>query len=147
MRVVLDANVFVSAAITPHGACGKILRVILENPDEFELVLSEKIISETIASLSKPRVMKYLKLSYGPEAWVEDIVAVSTKVPDMLISFNECRDPDDVVYLAAANVAKARFIISGDRDLLVLKQYKEVDILSPGEFISFLRQALEVWKE
>jgi predicted nucleic acid-binding protein len=47
MRVVLDANVFVSAAITAHGACGKILKAVLGNPDEFELILTEQIIIET----------------------------------------------------------------------------------------------------
>lgn len=57
MRVVLDANIFISAAISPHGPCGAVVRIILENPEIFELILSEKIVFETIASLSKPRVI------------------------------------------------------------------------------------------
>lgn len=141
MRVVLDANVFVSAAITPLGACGKILRAILKNPDEFELILTEQIIIETIASLNKPRIIRYLKQQPDNlRLWIEDIASVSTIVVDAAISFDECRDPDDVVYLAAADIAKARFIVSGDKDLLVLKRYREIDILSPAEFIYLIRQ-------
>ena len=37
--------------------------------------------------------------------------------------------------LAAGDIAKARFIVSGNKDLLVLKRYKEIDIILPGEFI------------
>ena len=142
MRIILDANVFVSAAISPHGACSKILEAILENPDEFELILTEQMISETIASLNKPRVSRYFKPEYDPALWMEDISSLSTIIPDFPISFDECRDPDDVVYLAAANSAKARFIVSGDKDLTVLKRYQETDIISPKEFIFLIGQIL-----
>lgn len=142
MRIVIDANIFVSAAISPHGACGKVLRAILENPDEFELILTEQMIEETIASLNKPRITRYLKPGYDPESWMKDISSLSTVIPNFPISFDECRDPDDVVYLAAANAAKARFIVSGDKDLTVLKRYQETDIISPKEFIFLLGQIL-----
>lgn len=61
MRIILDANIFVSAAISPQGACGKILKFVLENPDEFELILIEQMVGETIAPLNKPRIIRYLK--------------------------------------------------------------------------------------
>lgn len=143
MRIVLDANIFVSAAITPSGACGKILQSVLANPDEFELILTQQIIDETVATLSKPRVVRYLKHNTSnSRMWMEDIASISTMVPDIPISLDECRDPDDVVYLAAADIAKARFIISGDKDLTVLKQYRDVDIVSPSEFIFIIQQIL-----
>jgi putative PIN family toxin of toxin-antitoxin system len=141
MRVILDANIFVSAAISPHGPCGAIVRIILENPEIFELILTEKIILETIASLSKPRVIKYSKHSIeSSKIWIEDISSVAIIVPDLSISFKDCRDPDDIVYLAAADTAKASFIVSGDQDLLVLKRYGETEIKSPTDFIFIARQ-------
>lgn len=73
---------------------------------------------------------------------MKDISSLSTVIPDFPISFDECRDPDDVIYLAAANAAKARFIVSGDKDLTVLKRYQETDIISPKEFIFLLGQIL-----
>jgi putative PIN family toxin of toxin-antitoxin system len=75
--------------------------------------------------------------------WIENISSVTTIVPDIPISFNECRDPDDVVYLAAADIAKASFIVSGDKDLLVLERYHETEIISPGNFIFAARQILK----
>lgn len=73
-----------------------------------------------------------------------NIASVSTIVPDVPITFDECRDPDDVVYLAAGDIAKARFIVSGNKDLLVLKRYKEIDIILPGEFIYLIKQIISV---
>jgi putative PIN family toxin of toxin-antitoxin system len=144
MRLILDANIFVSALISPKGACGQILRYVLENPDVFELIMTEKIIAEVIESLSKPRVMRYSKKTIEESTmWIEDISSVTTIVPDMPISFDECRDPDDVVYLAAANTAKVSFIVSGDRNLLVLERYHETEIVSPSNFIFAARQILE----
>lgn len=73
---------------------------------------------------------------------MEDIAAVSTIVPDIQISFSDCRDPDDVIYLSAADVAKANFIVSADKDLLVLKRFREVDIISSADFIYLLKQII-----
>ena len=73
---------------------------------------------------------------------MKDISSLSTIIPDFSISFDECRDPDDVIYLAAANAAKFRFIVSGDKDLTVLKRYHETDIVSPKEFIFLIGQIL-----
>ena len=47
-----------------------------------------------------------------------------------------CRDPDDDNILAAAESGKCDCIITGDKDLLVLKAYKGIDILNPREFIT-----------
>jgi predicted nucleic acid-binding protein len=46
-----------------------------------------------------------------------------------------CRDPHDDKYLAAAVNSGAAFLVSGDRDLLDLKRYQRVEIVTPQEFI------------
>lgn len=46
-----------------------------------------------------------------------------------------CRDEDDNRFLEVAVASQAEFIISGDRDLLILKKYKNTKILSPKEFL------------
>jgi putative PIN family toxin of toxin-antitoxin system len=141
MRLILDANIFVSALITPKGICGQILNGVLKNPGIFEVIMTEKIILEIITSLSKPRVMRYSKKNIQESTmWIEDISAFTTIVPDIPLSFSECRDPDDVVYLSAAHTAKADLIVSGDKDLLVLKRYHGTEIVSPGNFIFAIRQ-------
>jgi uncharacterized protein len=50
------------------------------------------------------------------------------------------RDPDDDKFLAAAVDAGARFLVTGDRDLLALKLYQNVGILRPARFLAVLRR-------
>ena len=45
-------------------------------------------------------------------------------------------DPDDVKFLECAVVHGARMVISGDRGLLKVKRYMNIEILSPAEFVS-----------
>jgi len=46
-----------------------------------------------------------------------------------------CRDPDDDAVLACALAAQADLIVSGDADLLVLKQFQNIRIITPAEAV------------
>jgi len=50
-----------------------------------------------------------------------------------------CRDKDDNIIIGTALSGNAEFIITGDEDLLVLKTYKGIDIITPREFWSRLK--------
>lgn len=54
-------------------------------------------------------------------------------IPNEKISI--CRDEDDNRFLEVAVTSQAEFIITGDRDLLILKKYKNTKIFSPKEFL------------
>ena len=49
------------------------------------------------------------------------------------------RDPDDDKFLAAAIEAEARFVVTGDRDLLDLRRYRNVRIITPARFLRIIR--------
>ncbi|PIP70614.1 MAG: putative toxin-antitoxin system toxin component, PIN family, partial [Nitrospirae bacterium CG22_combo_CG10-13_8_21_14_all_44_11] len=49
------------------------------------------------------------------------------------------RDKDDNIIIGTALSGNAEFIITGDEDLLVLKTYKGIDIITPREFWSRLK--------
>ena len=49
-----------------------------------------------------------------------------------------CRDEDDDVVLATALAGKADVIVTGDEDLLVLKKFRGIEILSPRQFLKLL---------
>jgi predicted nucleic acid-binding protein len=50
------------------------------------------------------------------------------------------RDPEDDKFLAAAVEAEARFVVTGDRDLLDLKSYRRVRIVRPARFLRIIRR-------
>jgi predicted nucleic acid-binding protein len=49
-----------------------------------------------------------------------------------------CRDKHDDIVLATALAGKADFIVTGDDDLLALKKFRGIRILSPRNFLEFL---------
>ena len=49
-----------------------------------------------------------------------------------------CRDPDDNVVIETALAGQAAYIVTGDEDLLALKRYESVRIVTPRSFLSAL---------
>ena len=135
MRIVLDANIFVSAVISPSGLCSQIIQHITQNSNLFELVLSPLISEEIYRSLTRPRILLYSKKS-APEmmSWLESLDALALQVTDAQLLSHSCRDPDDDKYLSAAITANAHTIVSGDKDLLVLKEIGGILIMTPRDF-------------
>ena len=125
-RVVLDANIFVSAVISPSGVCSQIIQHVVNNPTLFELVLSPHITQEILNSLTRPKILlRSGKSSEELGHWLQLLE---------FVALNVCRDPDDEKYLAAARVAHADLIVSGDQDLLTLTEFSGIPIKSPRTF-------------
>ena len=120
IRAVLDANVYVSAAVRPEGPPGLIVNRFLRS-GSFEIVVSRAIVEEVLRALSYPRVRKYIRPGLDPELWFEDIVVLSHLVAGEREVEGACRDRDDDKYIAAAIEGRAGFVVAGDSDLLDLK--------------------------
>jgi len=131
MRVVLDSNVIV-AAFASRGLCSEVFEVCLSG---HSIVISEHILSEVKISL-----LKKIRL---PESIVKDIIVYlreeAERVKPVELDNSPCRDKDDNIIIGTALSGNADFIITGDKDLLVLKSYKWIDIVTPREFWSRLK--------
>ncbi|PJA82368.1 MAG: putative toxin-antitoxin system toxin component, PIN family, partial [Nitrospirae bacterium CG_4_9_14_3_um_filter_44_28] len=128
MRVVLDSNVII-AAFASRGLCSEVFEVCLSG---HSIVTSEHILSEV-----KTNLIKKIRL---PESIVKDIMEYlrdeAERVNPSELTDSPCRDKDDNIIIGTALSGNAEFIITGDEDLLVLKTYKGIDIITPREFWS-----------
>jgi putative PIN family toxin of toxin-antitoxin system len=116
VKVVLDANVFVSAAIA-RGPSHRIVQKWLTDCT-FEMVLCPEILLEVQAVLiERPRMRKWIDIATA-ETFVETLKAASELVedPEQVRPITRDRDDDYIVTLARSH--KADYIVSGDRDLL-----------------------------
>jgi uncharacterized protein len=138
LRAVLDANVYVSAALRPEGPPGRIIDRLLRAA-AFGLVLSPAIVEEVLRALAYPKVRKAVRGDVDPALWFEDIVVLADFVTGEGALPGVCEDPDDDKYIAAALGGRASFVVSGDRDLLALKEHEGVRIVTPREFLGLLR--------
>ena len=136
MRVVLDTNVFVSAAIQ-SGASHRIIKHLIgENSDE--LIICDEILSEIREVLfSRPRLRKWISL-IDAERYVEMLQLRFNFVPNPTDVIAISRDSDDDYILALAQRETADYVISGDKDLLVLRIPK-LSIVTPAEFETILK--------
>ena len=137
LRAVLDANVFVSAYVRPEGVPGRIIERFLRHP-AFELILSAEIAAEVLHSLAYAKVRKAARSRTEPELWFEDILVLAETTPGQHQVVGISADPDDDKYVAAALEGRAAFVVSGDPDLLEIKQHEGVRIVTPRAFLDLL---------
>lgn len=136
LRAVLDANVYASAYVRPEGPPGQIVERFLPEA-AFDVILSTAVVDEVLRALAYPKVRKSARAKVEPELWFEDIVMLAEFVTDRHIGVVS-RDPDDDKYIAAAIEGRASFVVSGDPDLLDIKELQGVRIVSPRAFLDLL---------
>jgi uncharacterized protein len=129
VRIVVDTNVII-AGLVAEGICRDIVKRRLP---ACELFTSRVLLDELAAKLREkfgldPNELPLLKI-YGDEAAVIKPPKLSKPV---------CRDVDDDEVLATALAAKAEIILTGDKDLLMLKEFQGVKILSPRQFAEWM---------
>lgn len=137
LRAVLDANVFVSAFVRPEGPPGQIVESLLRE-QTFELVLSDAIVEETLRALEYPRVRKVARTRVEPGLWFEDLIVLAEFVSGEHTIPALSEDPDDDKYVAAAVEGRASFVVTGDPDLLTVREHEGVRIVSPRAFLDLL---------
>lgn len=126
MKIVIDTNVLISALIFP-GVSSEIFDFVASN---HEIWLSEWIIKEFSRKCRD-------KFKIPADVLGETLKHLGEKVNITVpkgIKPVICRDPDDDNVLWAARTAGAQIIITGDQDLLVLKEFEGTQILSPRQY-------------
>ncbi len=141
MKVVIDTNVMVSALLSPKSIPAQILRLWRE--DIIEVLTNSIIIEEIREVMAYSRIKKKLSLQFSQvHEFIEllEIYTVPVKVPAKVKKIS--LDMDDDIFLHVAYYGKAECIISGDKHLLDVKQYKGIPVLKPAEFILYLSERL-----
>ncbi|OLE55671.1 MAG: putative toxin-antitoxin system toxin component, PIN family [Acidobacteria bacterium 13_1_20CM_3_53_8] len=129
MKIVLDTNVLIAALIA-RGVCHQLLEHCISH---HELVTSEFILNEVRDKL----VEKFKHTSETADEVVRLLRSQLEVVLPVALDAPVCRDADDDNILATAVAGNCECIVTGDKDLLILKQFKGISILSPSEFQSY----------
>ncbi|MGD0753276.1 MAG: putative toxin-antitoxin system toxin component, PIN family [Anaerolineales bacterium] len=129
MKVVLDTNVFVSGVffsgppyqILQAWKDGKIQMVVSpEILDEYRRV--GEVLAEEHPAISLEPVLAYV---------IQNAVAFSViPLPEKV-----CEDPDDDKFLACALASGSNLVVSGDRHLLKVSGYQNIEVLKPRYFL------------
>jgi uncharacterized protein len=133
--VVLDTNILISYLFG-----GKTITSIIDSLENnaFQPVTSSYIVNEFLETARRPRITKYIDPALADEfisEWISYAVFVHPRHKVVI-----CRDCNDNPIIACALEAGAEYIVTGDKDLLSIKSFQGVTILSPTDFF---RQVLQ----
>lgn len=136
MRAVIDTNVLISGLLW-HGAPHVLLEQI--RAGTLALVSSPALLAEFEDVIGRAKFNAILTRSNTSR---ETVLAEMRKLAEVIapppLSKPVCRDPDDDEILALAIAAQADLIVSGDGDLLSLRNYLNIPILDPAEAVAWI---------
>lgn len=137
MRVVLDANVLISALISSRGAPARVLE--LWEHDRFNLVVSPPILEELERVIHYPRIRQRYNMPDADITQYLQLIRSGAIVvqPSVEITVID-RDPSDNRYLECAVEGSASYVVSDDRHLLDLEEFDGIVILAPAAFVAFV---------
>jgi putative PIN family toxin of toxin-antitoxin system len=129
MKIVLDSNIFVSSFYW-KGNPRKVFDRITNGFDE--LYITDEILKEISTVMSSE---KFNTNRQEIEEYIEIIESYSIKLFPQNITEEVSRDKDDDKILQCGLEGNVDFIITGDKDLLVLKEYKNIKIIKPKDYL------------
>lgn len=140
LKVVLDTNIFVSSLLSKAGRPAMVIDAW--RAGRYLLVTSPPIISEIKRVLEAPSIRKKYGLSRDR---IERLILLLEKdgivVPGLSgVARVIPEDPTDEMFLSAALDAQADLIISGDRHLLDLGEYKGIPVVTARQFLKLLEK-------
>jgi len=138
MKVVLDANVYVSSLLTQRGNARKIIDLWEE--DAFELAISEPMFDEIKRVLQHPHLVKIHGKSIRE---IENYTVLLRKNASTVSSQQQIgvsADESDNRYIECAVEGGANLLVTGDKKhLLPIKEYQGVQIITPATFLALIQ--------
>ncbi|HFQ93888.1 MAG TPA: putative toxin-antitoxin system toxin component, PIN family [Anaerolineae bacterium] len=129
MKVVLDTNVLIAAFIT-QGVCHDLLEHCVYR---HQIILSDFILDELRQKLTG----KFKYSIQDARDVAQLLLSAAQIVTPVIFTSPVSRDPDDDFVLGTAVAGHAVCIITGDKDLLVLERYQNIDIIKPADFAEY----------
>jgi len=139
IKVVIDTQLYLRAAANWKSLPAKI---IFDLKSEYQLVASKAILAEVQNVLNRPALRaKFPSLTDSVVQNALSILSAAEIVePSEVPAIS--RDPKDDMFLACARAAEAQYIVSEDKDLLILNPYEGIQIIDALTFLAVLQNAV-----
>ena len=138
MKVVADTNTLISGFLW-NGAPAQLLDAALES--RFTIFTSKTLLDEFEVTLSAPKFLSRLDAKGLTASGLVARFRNSCRevTPSLLGLPSNLRDADDLAVLACAIAVPVDLIVSGDKDLLVLGQFRGIPILDSRAALALLQ--------
>lgn len=137
LKAVLDSNVIVSALLVNRGKPAQIIGHARSG--SFQCLLSQEILAEVRRIVHRKHIQKKYDV---PEEKIEALLSVMQEISAWVTIQNVenviTNDPPDNLVLACAVEGGADYLVSGNLHFVNLKQYRNVKMVTPSEFLEIL---------
>ena len=130
--VIIDTNLWISFLLTKD--LSKFDTIIADK--QIKLIFSQELVDEIVEVTQRSKFKKYFDL--------DDVESLMLKIKARSIfikvtsQINACRDPKDNFLLSLSVDGKATHLLTGDKDLLILKKFGKTKILTITEYLDEL---------
>lgn len=133
-RVVIDTNVWLSAALSQAGAPAQVVKRVLAQGVP---LFSNATFAEFKTRLWKPKFDRYLSMATR-QGILHDALALAhwVDISEDIAAQRICRDGEDDKFIHTALAASAMWLVTGDQDLLVLRSAMDLRIVAPAEVLT-----------
>ena len=132
MRLILDTNLWISFLISSkYEKLDELLFI-----QKCKLLFSQELLEEFVTVAKRPKLRKFISRDE-----LEDLLDTIDEVAEFVnvtSEISECLDPKDNFLLSLAVVGKADYLLTGDKDLLVLKDIGNTEIKTISEFFDVI---------
>jgi len=133
MRIVADTNTVVSGLLW-QGAPRQIIQACRHQ--RLTILSCPQLIAELADVLARKKfAARILRAELTPRQLVNDYSLLIEQLNPAPLPTPICRDPDDDIVLACALTGRADAIVSGDADLLTVKAFMGIPILTVNQFL------------
>jgi hypothetical protein len=133
MRIVIDTNIWISFLF------GKVVSGLekLINNDKIEIISSDEQIQEIFEVISRPKLRTLLNITDIRRLY--HFFQLKVQKVQIKNDLRVCRDPKDDFIIETAIIGKADYLITGDKDLLILDPFQKLRIISYNDFEKMIK--------
>lgn len=128
-KIIIDTNLWISFLISKDYT--RLDEIIFSK--KCLLVFSEELLDEFLTVIKRPKLRKYF--TQGDTELLIDTIQEFAEFIDVKSKVEVCRDEKDNFLLSLSKDSNADFLITGDADLLVLKEFQSTKIVTISEFL------------
>ena len=145
IKVVVDTNIWISSLIASSKTAARLVDEWRES--KFEIVVSEQQVLELYEVLSRPKFLFKYRIARQE---IDDIVSsIAVRAERVTLKGNTklCRDPDDDIIIETAIRGRAKYLVTGDKDItndktvLSFLSRHGVSVISLSRFLAIINKA------
>jgi len=131
MKILIDSNIWISGLISK--TIRSRIQTIIADPD-ISIYASERLLNEIEEVANRPKIRRFLEDDIILKRFL-NIIRNRVEIVLPTSEVEVCRDPKDDFLLAISKDNNLNYLVTGDKDLLVIESYESTLIVTLSQFL------------